>query len=151
MVTLTHLIFSGVLERFRDLQVIVLESSGGWIYTWLERLEHHMRRLPSLRPGVKRGALQQFRDHVWVSFDPDEKALPAMVCPLRVGLRLSPLRRDVPGRHGRAAGGDRAALGGEPAADPGGERAPALPYLTDQTRSSTPRAGAPVACAMARA
>ena len=79
MVTLTHLVFSGVLERFRDLQVIVLESSGGWIYTWLERLEHHMRRLPSLRPGVKRGALQQFRDQVWVSFDPDEKALPAMV------------------------------------------------------------------------
>jgi len=79
MVTLTHLIFSGVLERFRDLQVIVLESSGGRIYTWLERLEHHMRRLPSLRPGVKRGALQQFRDQVWVSFDPDEKALPAMV------------------------------------------------------------------------
>src|SRR5262249_26850156 len=34
---------------------------------------------PSLRPGVKRGALQQFRDQVWVSFDPDEKALPAMV------------------------------------------------------------------------
>ncbi|TMB22290.1 MAG: amidohydrolase, partial [Deltaproteobacteria bacterium] len=79
MVTLTHLVFSGVLERFRDLQVIVLESSGGWIQSWLERLDHHMRLLPSLRPGVKRGALEQFHDQVWVSFDPDEKTLPAMV------------------------------------------------------------------------
>src|SRR5439155_1061428 len=79
MVTLTHLVFSGVLERFRDLQVIVLESSGGWIQSWLERLDHHMRLLPSLRAGVKRGALEQFHDQVWVSFDPDEKTLPAMV------------------------------------------------------------------------
>ena len=79
MVTLTHLIFAGVLERFHDLQVIVLESSGGWIYSWLERLEHHQKLLPSLRPGVKRGALEQFHDQVWVSFDPDEKTLPAMV------------------------------------------------------------------------
>ena len=79
MVTLTHLIFSGVLDRFRDLQVIVLESSGGWVYTWLERLAHHMKILPSLRPAVKRGAIEQFHDQVWVSFDPDEKALPAMV------------------------------------------------------------------------
>ena len=79
MLTLTHLIFSGVLDRFRDLQVIVLESSGGWVYTWLERLAHHMKILPSLRPAVKRGAIEQFHDQVWVSFDPDEKALPAMV------------------------------------------------------------------------
>ncbi len=79
MVTLTHLVFSGVLERFPDLQVIVLESSGGWIQSWLERLDHHMRLLPSLRAGVKRGALEQFHDQVWVSFDPDEKTLPAMV------------------------------------------------------------------------
>ena len=79
MVTLTRLVFAGVLEHFHDLQVIVLESSGGWIYSWLERLEHHMRLLPSLRPGVRRGAIEQFHDQVWVSFDPDEKALPAMV------------------------------------------------------------------------
>ena len=79
MVTLTHLVFSGVLERFPDLQVIVLESSGGWIQSWLERLDHHMRLLSSLRPGVTRGAFAQFHDQVWVSFDPDEKTLPAMV------------------------------------------------------------------------
>jgi len=79
MVTLTYLLLSGVLERFRDLQVIVLESSGGWIYTWLERLDHQMRLLPTLRPGMQRTATQQFHDQVWISFDPDEKALPAMV------------------------------------------------------------------------
>jgi predicted TIM-barrel fold metal-dependent hydrolase len=28
---------------------------------------------------VKRGALEHFHDQVWVSFDPDEKTLPAMV------------------------------------------------------------------------
>jgi predicted TIM-barrel fold metal-dependent hydrolase len=143
MVTLTRLLFSGVLERFRDLQVIVLESSGGWIYSWLERLEHHMRLLPSLRPGVKRGALEQFHDQVWVSFDPDEKTLPAMVGLLGddrfVWASDYPaLRRDLPRRDARDPRGDRAAAGGEPAEDPGRKRAAALrdPTMTGRRREA---------------
>src|SRR5262249_59006199 len=63
MVTLTHLVFSGVLERFCDLQVIVLESSGGGGYTWLERLQHHMRRLPSPPPGAEARARPPVPEH----------------------------------------------------------------------------------------
>src|SRR5256886_12083131 len=134
MVTLTHLVFSGVLERFPDLQVIVLESSGGWIQSWLERLDHHMRLLSSLRPGrqarrvraVPRPGLGELRSRREDA--PGHGPAPGRR-PLRVGVGLSALRRHLPGGDGGAARGDRAAAGGEPAPHPGRERAPAVRAL----------------------
>jgi len=41
MVTLGHFIFSGVLERFPNLRLAILESNAGWIPFWLSRMDGH--------------------------------------------------------------------------------------------------------------
>ena len=38
MVTLSNLTYGGVLEKHPDLKVVVLESGGGWIAHWMDRL-----------------------------------------------------------------------------------------------------------------
>ena len=38
MVTLSNLTYGGVLERHPGLKVAVLESGGGWIAHWMDRL-----------------------------------------------------------------------------------------------------------------
>src|SRR5262245_61407849 len=40
MATFTYLVGGGVLERFPTLRVVILETNGGWIVPWLERLNH---------------------------------------------------------------------------------------------------------------
>jgi len=70
------LIGGGVLERFPRLRVAILESGGGWLVSFLERLdsrfEHVGNALPtklSLTPS------DYFRRQCWISFDPEEAAL----------------------------------------------------------------------------
>ena len=63
----------GICERFPRLKVVILEGSGGWMPTMLERFDHqqkvfgnaYQRTLPS----------EVFARQCWVSFDPDECAL----------------------------------------------------------------------------
>jgi predicted TIM-barrel fold metal-dependent hydrolase len=73
------LVMGGVLERHPRLRVVFLESGCGWLPHWLERMDEHMEawghataRLP-LRPS------EYFRRQCFVSCDPQERALPAVV------------------------------------------------------------------------
>ena len=67
----------GVFERFPNLKVLVLESGGGWLGYYLDRMdgiwghtffghESEMKKLPS----------EYFREQCWVSCDPDERSIP---------------------------------------------------------------------------
>jgi len=67
-------------DRFPTLKLVLLECGAGWIGYWLDRLDgvatatHLGARAPlKLRPS------DYFRRQVWISGDPDERTLPAMM------------------------------------------------------------------------
>ena len=97
-------------DRFPKLKLVLLECGAGWIGYWLDRLDgvatatHLGARAPlKLKPS------DYFRRQVWISGDPDERTLPAMMADLRrrplllgVGLSASrPHRRLPAGARGR--------------------------------------------------
>jgi uncharacterized protein len=75
----TTLFDYGVFDKFPELKVIVLESGGGWIGYWLDRIDavyghtYIGRRVPLAdKPS------DYFRERVWISCDPDERSIPAL-------------------------------------------------------------------------
>jgi len=77
--TLAGLVYGGLLERHPGLQVLVLESGGGWIAHWMDRFDEFLKAydwaLPaplSLKPS------DYFRRQCAISFDPGERTLPVM-------------------------------------------------------------------------
>ena len=75
MVALADFVAGGVLERFPRLRVAVLESSGGWLPSVLEKLEHHFEYLAWQRPHLKSRPSELFKRNCYISFDPDEAML----------------------------------------------------------------------------
>ncbi len=76
MSTLTFLVAGGVLDRFPDLRVAFLETNGGWIVPWLERLDHHAEIYGWDVPWLKDEPSAIFRRQCYISFDADESTLP---------------------------------------------------------------------------
>ncbi|HWJ63274.1 MAG TPA: amidohydrolase family protein [Acidimicrobiales bacterium] len=75
MNTLTFLVAGGVLTRFPDLKVAFLETNGGWIVPWLERMDHTAKEFPWDVPWLKEEPSAIFRRQCWISFDADESTL----------------------------------------------------------------------------
>ena len=65
----------GICERFPKLTVLFLEANGGWIVSWLERLDHHFEVFRWDVPGLKMKPSEYFRRQCYISFDPDESTL----------------------------------------------------------------------------
>jgi predicted TIM-barrel fold metal-dependent hydrolase len=69
----------GVFDRFPQLKVLVLESGGGWIGYWLDRMDgvygHTAigQRVPLTNPPS-----YYFSERCWISCDPDERSIPAL-------------------------------------------------------------------------
>ncbi len=76
--TLSNLVYGGVLERHPDLKVAVLECGGGWIGHWMDRMNeflesYHWAAAPmSIEPD------EYFRRQCWISFDPGERTVGAL-------------------------------------------------------------------------
>ncbi|MGH7896800.1 MAG: amidohydrolase family protein [Candidatus Binatia bacterium] len=71
------LITQGVLERFRGVRVAFLESGGGWMLPWLERIEEHWES-PSYRRvlgAMKRAPFETFRSQCFIAFELEERTL----------------------------------------------------------------------------
>jgi predicted TIM-barrel fold metal-dependent hydrolase len=75
MNSMTFLLAGGVCERYPDLKLIFLESNGGWIVPWLERLDHHYEVFDWDVPLLKMEPSEYFRRQCWISFDTDESTL----------------------------------------------------------------------------
>ena len=77
----TSLFQYGVFEKFPDLRVLVLESGAGWVGYWLDRMDTvyaspqgiPARQVLSEKPSF------YFRRQCWISGDPDETALAAII------------------------------------------------------------------------
>jgi predicted TIM-barrel fold metal-dependent hydrolase len=76
MFVLGSLICGGVLERHPRLRIGILEASGGWLVSYLERLDHRFEHLGHTIPDrIKIKPSDYFRRQCWISFDPEESTL----------------------------------------------------------------------------
>ena len=75
MSSMAFLLAGGVCERFPDLKLAFLEANGGWLVSWLERLDHHYEIFSWDVPALKHEPSEYFRRQCWISFDADESTL----------------------------------------------------------------------------
>jgi predicted TIM-barrel fold metal-dependent hydrolase len=69
-----NLIWGGVCERFPSLRFGFLESGGGWMAGWLDRMDRHYDN--TFRPGApKLRPSEYFQRQCWISFEPVEESL----------------------------------------------------------------------------
>ena len=69
----------GTFDRFPRLKIVILEVGAGWIQYWLDRMDAVYDSVMGRGVPLKERPSFYFRRNVWVSADPDEKSLPAMV------------------------------------------------------------------------
>ena len=73
----TTLFDYAVFDKFPQLKVLVLESGGGWIGYWLDRIDAvYGHTAIGTRVPLKDKPSDYFRERVWISCDPDERTIP---------------------------------------------------------------------------
>jgi len=70
--TLSNLVYGGVLERFPELKVAILECGGGWIAHWMDRLDEFLESYSWATGGLSLTPREYFQRQCWISFDPGE-------------------------------------------------------------------------------
>ena len=73
------IVCGGVLSRFPKLKVAFLESGVGWIGHWLDRMDGHFEKMGHYVPWLKKKPSEHFREQCYISMDPDEHTLSAVV------------------------------------------------------------------------
>ena len=69
----------GVFDKFPDLKVLVLESGGGWIGYWLDRIDAvYAHTFVGTRVPLDMKPSEYFMRQVWISCDPDERTIPSL-------------------------------------------------------------------------
>ena len=79
MLACAQLIAFGTLERHPRLRVLFLESSGGWVPFWLERLDEQAESFGGFCPDMALRPSEYFARQCAISFEVDEQTLPALV------------------------------------------------------------------------
>jgi uncharacterized protein len=69
----------GTFDKFPKLKIVILEVGAGWVQYWLDRMDAVYNSVMGRGVPLKERPSFYFKRNVWVSADPDEKALPAMV------------------------------------------------------------------------
>jgi predicted TIM-barrel fold metal-dependent hydrolase len=68
-----------VFDRFPKLKILVLESGGGWIGYWLDRMDAVFSHTAiGNRVPLENPPSFYFENRCWISCDPDEKTIPAL-------------------------------------------------------------------------
>ncbi len=67
--TMANFMVSGILDRFPDLKIGLIESGAGWVPFWLEALEHQLNEFRTCENrGLKMRPTEYFKKHFWVTF-----------------------------------------------------------------------------------
>ncbi len=67
--TMTNFMVTGLLDRFPDLKIGLIESGAGWVPFWLEALEHQLDEFRTIENrGLKMRPTEYFKKHFWVTF-----------------------------------------------------------------------------------
>jgi uncharacterized protein len=69
----------GTFEKFPQLKIIILEVGAGWASYWLDRMDAVYDTVIGRTLPIKEKPSNYFRRNVWISADPDEHSLPAMM------------------------------------------------------------------------
>ena len=67
----TSLLGDGVLEKFPDLKVVLLESGVGWLAFWMERMDQKYE-VNGFTTPMKMSPSEYFQRHTWVAMQPGE-------------------------------------------------------------------------------
>jgi predicted TIM-barrel fold metal-dependent hydrolase len=76
---LTSLIQHGTFDKFPNLKIVMLESGAGWVSYLLDRWDDVWKSHFGHTLSIKEKPSEYFRRNIYISADPDEHALPAML------------------------------------------------------------------------
>jgi predicted TIM-barrel fold metal-dependent hydrolase len=67
--TLSNFMVSGLLDKYTELKIGLIESGMGWVPFWLEAMEHQLDEFRTAQNrGLKKRPKEYFAKHFWVSF-----------------------------------------------------------------------------------
>lgn len=76
---LTSFMQYGTFDKFPRLKIVLLEVGAGWIGYWLDRMDAVYDSVMGRGVPLKEKPSYYFKRNVWISADPDEHSLPAMI------------------------------------------------------------------------
>jgi predicted TIM-barrel fold metal-dependent hydrolase len=76
--TLSNLVYAGVLERHPGLKVLILECGGGWIAHWMDRVDEFTKAYGWQLRHLSLAPSEYFLRQGFISFDPGERTMGAM-------------------------------------------------------------------------
>ena len=79
MLSCAQLIAFGTLERHPGLRPVFLESGGGWVPFWIERLDEQAETFGGFCPDMPLRPSEYFARQCAISFEVDEATLPALL------------------------------------------------------------------------
>jgi len=79
MLACMAVIWGGVCERHPKVRIAFLESGGGWIAGWLDRMDRHFDDKGFNDSGLKTRPSELFQRNCWIAFEPVEHCLHALV------------------------------------------------------------------------
>jgi predicted TIM-barrel fold metal-dependent hydrolase len=71
----TSMIMCGVCDKFPGLRVAFLESGGGWMAGWLDRMDRHFDDKGMNDTGLSMRPSEIYRRQCFISFEPVERSL----------------------------------------------------------------------------
>src|SRR5215831_9885343 len=98
MLACMSVIWGGVCERHPKIRIAFLESGGGWIAPWLDRMDRHFDDQGFNDAGLKTRPSELFQRNCWISFEPVEgsiKVLADYVGPNKIMWATDYPHRDV--------------------------------------------------------
>jgi predicted TIM-barrel fold metal-dependent hydrolase len=75
MLAAMSVIWNGVCDRFPQVRIGFLESGGGWIAPWLDRMDRHFDDQGFNDSGLSMRPSELFQRNCWISFEPVEGSL----------------------------------------------------------------------------
>jgi predicted TIM-barrel fold metal-dependent hydrolase len=80
MLASLSIIWDGVCERFPKVRIAFLESGGGWIAPWLDRMDRHFDDHGVFsKSSLKMKPSEYFQRQCWISYEPVEGSLSYLV------------------------------------------------------------------------
>jgi predicted TIM-barrel fold metal-dependent hydrolase len=106
MLVAVSVIWGRVSARFPKVRIGFLESGGGWVAPWLERMDRHCDDQGLNDSGLQTRPSELFQRNCWISFEPVARSLDVLAEYVRwpaqdaLGHRLSASRWVFPGSPG---------------------------------------------------
>ncbi len=75
MLAAISVIWDGVCDRFPNVRIGFLESGGGWIAPWLDRMDRHFNDQGMNDSSLSMPPSELFQRNCWISFEPVEGSL----------------------------------------------------------------------------